>query len=82
MKSCVYSIFDNIASVFNKPFIEFNNDSAVRAFRNALNDNINKNDFVLYHLGTFDDSNGTIVPNNPSKVISGFDLLPVQKEVK
>lgn len=74
MKVNIYSIFDTVAEVFNKPFTEFNDASAQRAFIASLEEKLtNKNDYVLYNIGTYDDSKGEIVGCNPVKVCSGFD---------
>lgn len=74
MELNLYSIFDTVAQVFNKPFTEINNDTATRVFRNTMVDNTNKNDYVLYHLGTMTDHDGVIDAKVPLKVISGFDI--------
>jgi hypothetical protein len=74
MKMNMYSIYDNVAEVFNKPFTEHNNSSAMRVFRQALIDNPNKEDFALYHIGSFLDSNGTLLGEKVTKVMTGFDI--------
>jgi hypothetical protein len=74
MKMNMYSVYDSVAEVFNKPFTEHNNASAIRVFRQALKDNPNKEDYGLYHIGTFLDSNGTLLGEKVQKVITGFDL--------
>lgn len=73
MKLHIYSIFDTVAEVFNKPFTDINDASATRSFMQSLDDNKNKNDYVLYNMGTYDDSKGEIIGITPVKVVSGFD---------
>jgi len=55
----LYSIYDSIAEVFNKPFGETTNASAKRAYRQALADNPNAKDYLLFHVGQWDDNKGT-----------------------
>lgn len=70
----MYSIFDTLSEIFHKPFTEINNASATRAFNESIKENPNKNDFVLYHIGAYDDNSGTIIANsNPVKVTSGIE---------
>lgn len=70
----MFSIYDVVAEVFNKPFTELNAASAIRAFTGAMKDNENRNDYQLIHIGEFDELNGTITPNNPVKIFTGFDI--------
>jgi hypothetical protein len=59
MKVNLYSIYDSIAEVFNKPFGETTNGSAERAYKQALGDNPNARDYLLFHVGEWDDNKGT-----------------------
>lgn len=70
----MYSIYDTIAEVFNKPFSHLNNGSAIRDFTQALHDNPNKNDYALYLIGHYNDANGELTPVTAQKIITGFDL--------
>lgn len=70
----LYVIRDNIAEVFHKPFEEHNNQSAIRSFSQACNENPNKNDFTLYHIGAFDDNSGELIASTPIKVYSGLEV--------
>jgi hypothetical protein len=74
MKTKLYSIRDNIAEVFNKPFTEFNDASATRAFINSAKENPNIKDYSLYLLGEFDDNGGHIIPVEPVRVYSGTEI--------
>ena len=53
----IYSIFDTVAQVFNKPFTDINNDTAIRSFKGSVLEQPHKDDYALYHLGSMDDSN-------------------------
>jgi len=71
----LYSIYDTVAEIFNKPFSDVNDASAIRAFSQSLEENKNKNDYVLYHIGGFDDNSGSITCDKaPLKLKSGFEL--------
>lgn len=71
----IYSIYDTVAEVFNKPFTDINNASAIRSFTSSVQDQPHKNDYVLYYLGTFEDNSGEIMPaKNPFKLLSGIEV--------
>jgi hypothetical protein len=84
MKLELYSIYDTIADVFNKPFAAHNDADAIRAFTQSFEqgNKANKNDYVLYSLGSYNDGNGEIKPVVPLKVFSGFDIGKEQEEEK
>lgn len=63
----MFSVFDVKAAVYGAPFFMPNAAVAIRTFVDNVNqDHPNNNwfkhpeDFTLYHLGTFDDSLGTV----------------------
>lgn len=71
----MFSVYDTVAQVFNKPVFDLNNASAIRGFTMGLQDNSNKTDYELYRIGEFDDSNGTFTPEQaPVKIYTGFDI--------
>jgi hypothetical protein len=76
MKLELYAIYDTIADVFNKPFTAHNDADAIRAFTQSFEqgNKANKEDYVLYSLGCYNDGNGEITPVVPLKVYSGFDI--------
>ena len=62
MKRKVYSVRDDLAEVFNNPFLSINDDTAKRDFmQGAMESNI-KNDIALYCIGEFNDNSGLLVP--------------------
>ena len=75
----VYSIRDTLAEIFNQPFCEINNATAIRAFSSAMLEKPNKDDYILCHIGTYDDLTGQHTVNEPVKIFSGLD---VRKEDK
>lgn len=73
MRNNLYSIYDTVAKVFNKPFVEFNNETAKRSFFESLQEQKHAKDYSLYHIGEYDDHNGQIVPNKePTRIADGF----------
>lgn len=74
MKLNLYSIYDNVAKVFNKPFVALNDGDAMRTFGQAIQSIPHKNDYVLYALGSYTDHDGVIVPMEPVRILSGFDV--------
>ena len=80
MKMMMYSIYDTVAEVFNKPFMDHNDASACRAFDAAFvsGEKGNKDDYVLYRVGEFNDGSGELTPCLPSKVRTGFDIKAVE----
>jgi len=65
MKFQLFSIFDSKANVFHAPFAAVNADVAMRQFEASASD-LNSllykfpSDFSLFHVGDFDDGNGTV----------------------
>jgi hypothetical protein len=76
MRLQLYAIYDTIADVFNKPFTAHNDADAIRAFTQSFEqgNKANKEDYVLYSIGEYNDGNGEIKPNVPVKIYSGFDI--------
>lgn len=74
MRTNLYSVYDTIAGVFNKPFVEHNDDTAKRAFQASASEQPHLADYSLYHLGYYDDTTGEIIPVDPLKIMSGLDI--------
>lgn len=60
MISDLFTVFDVKARTYCKPFCAENLATAIRAFAHAANDQTTEigrypEDFILYHLGAFDD---------------------------
>ena len=75
MKQNLYTIRDNIAEVFNKPFTEVNDSSAIRSFSKAIDDNPHKDDYALYSTGFFDTDTGELEHIVPIKIYTGFEVI-------
>lgn len=84
MKQSLYSIYDKKAQYFTKPFVSQNNATAIRIVQNTMTDKSaqdiefvkNKEDFAIYNIGDFDDSDGSILSN----VIHLSDLINLTGE--
>jgi len=71
----MYTIYDTVTEVFNRPFTEINDASATRAFTNSIEEAKNKNEYELYHIGAYNDNNGQLEGNlHPVKIKTGFEV--------
>lgn len=66
----VYSIFDRKALIYHPPFFQPTDGAATRLVRDLANDvqtqiGRHPGDYVLYRVGTYDDSNGGLYPIDP-----------------
>lgn len=73
MKLNIYAIYDVKISAYSQPYYSHTNGSALRAFADHVNDpqsqpNKHPEDYQLFHLGTFDDQDGTITGNTPQHI--------------
>jgi len=62
MQIKMFSIYDSVAEVYNRPFFLPNKNVALRQFANMCSDpdsqvSLNPTDYTLFELGTWDDSN-------------------------
>ena len=77
MRTQIYSIFDTVALVYNKPFTEHNDESAKRAFQSTATDQPNYGDYSLYNVGEWDDSTGIIISmKEPVLILQGKTIKP------
>lgn len=79
MKQNMYAIYDKVAEVFNVPHFLINDELAVRnaydAYPQAENINRHPEDFAIYRLGTFDDSDGTVIAEIKPVVVIEFTTI-------
>ncbi len=80
MKYGVYSIRDAAAHVFTAPTIDLTDESATRAFSQAINNagsmmNFVPADFSLYRIGTLDIESGEIESISPPAMLVCGDRL-------
>lgn len=75
MKQNIYSIYDKVACVFNKPFIDLNDASAMRAFRDASEEQKHFTDYELYRLASYTDNDGLVVAeSSPVRLLTGLQV--------
>lgn len=76
-----YSVYDRKAQVFHAPYYAPTDGAAVRTFSDAVADpnsmlGRHPNDYVLYFVGTFDDSRALMEPKSPvDHVIDASSLV-------
>ncbi|WNK12725.1 MAG: nonstructural protein [Microvirus sp.] len=80
MKLKIYSIYDAKVDAYSQPFYSPTNGSALRAFSDHVNEagsNPNKHpeDYYLYELGEFNDQDGTITGNKPTRLGGAAEYL-------
>lgn len=85
MKVLVFSILDNAIEAFNAPFTARTEAEARRNFALAstkdANIMANARDYVLYEIGSFDDSSGMVSPlREPRRVVSVADLIAQRQD--
>lgn len=76
----VFTVHDKAVNAYLQPFFCRSRGEAVRSFTEACNDpknNFNKYsmDYVLVHLGEFDDVAGLFVTSDPLRVIGARELV-------
>ena len=81
MKNNFYSVYDKKAEVYSQPFTAINDEVAQRIITNCVDNpehpySMNPEDYQLSRIGTFDDSDGTIQPDE--KPI--LDVITLKKE--
>lgn len=70
----VYSVFDEKAVSFMRPFIFTTDGQATRAFSDGVNDSSchlskHSEDYSLHCIGTFDEKSGLIVAETPTRLV-------------
>ena len=75
----IVAVKDELAEGYLQPTFVAKKEEAIRIFAWQINNNKiwkdNSADFSLYHLGTFDETTGTIIGNNPVKITGGRAVL-------
>lgn len=76
MKKNIYCVRDDLAEVFQPPFLSINDSTAKRDFIDGVSKSDYKNDLALYAIGTHDDATGIIAPFvAPKRLMTGFEVL-------
>lgn len=61
----VFSVYDSKAQMFHMPWFAPTTPAGIRSFSDLVNDSQSNvfrhpSDYILYEIGTYDDSNGTV----------------------
>lgn len=80
MRLKMFTVFDKQAKVFCRPFSSENNQTAIRAFAYSANDlttDIGRypQDFSLYSIGYFDDTDATWAPEEAELIVMAITLV-------
>lgn len=81
MKSEIYSVYDMKAKIYGKPFYMVNEAVCLRSVTQSLCEGDSDlrhhpEDFLLYHMGTFDDQTCEISTGQPNLVCKLIELKP------
>lgn len=84
MKRPVCAVYDSAAQVYsNPPLFVPSVAVATRSFTDEVRrvdpqNQLNKHpeDFVLFHLGEYDDETGELSSQKPRQIIRGVDIVP------
>ena len=76
MKTHLYAVYDSCAEVFHRPFVETNDATAIRVFKDAMlqDKNSHKDDYHLYVLAEYTDHDGLINLRTPTRIFSGLEV--------
>lgn len=86
MNKFLYSVYDKATALYSNPFTCLRDAEATRAFQDLMQDpqaiqSRYPEDFALYRLGNFDDTDGNINTVTRELICQGTDLqLPQLKE--
>lgn len=85
MKLHMYAIHDGAVDAYGTPFFVVNDAVASRCFDGLCSDDSstvyhNPSDFALYHLGIYDDTNGSVISSPPRIIGRGRRIRPVNGE--
>ena len=76
----IYSIYDKKACSYSQPFYAANDECAVRILVGSLNESsqlvLYPSDYVLCHLGSFDETSGLITSDEVKTVSRVSCLVP------
>lgn len=75
----VFSVFDNASKAFLPPFFVRSKGEAIRSFTDAVSDPQHQfakhaADYILFELGSFNDSDGMFAGVTPTRVLLGVEV--------
>ncbi len=74
----IFAVWDAKTEAYMQPFFSPTLGSGIRAFVDAAGDpqsilSKHPGDFLLHHIGQFEDATGTLIDENPTALGSGLD---------
>ena len=80
MNMLMFSIFDDKASIYSRPFYALTVGEAIRTFTDAINTpdspyNRHPEDYTLYSVGTFNDQDAEVQDNTPNNLGNATSYL-------
>lgn len=86
MRLNIYAIYDTASGAYMRPFFVHSDGQAIRAFSDIATDanhDIGKHpeDYTLYRIGTYDDQNGKLHPEDPSSLATAMALVAASRNV-
>jgi hypothetical protein len=81
MKLKIYSVYDSKVEAYLQPFFMQAKGAAIRAFSDTVQDSSNNfgkhpEDYTLFELGTWDDTNASYVPHStPISIGVGIEFI-------
>lgn len=73
----IMCVRDIVAGVFGQPFFPVSVGAGIRQFQDVVNDSSKDNqifhhpkDFDLYEIGLYDDSDGSVAPISPVRMVA------------
>lgn len=82
MRYKIVAVRDRAADVFGVPSFVLSTGAAIRSFSDEINRQVEKgvlaehpDDFDMYELGEFDDSDGLFYAGSPRQIAIGKDLV-------
>lgn len=88
MRANFYAIYDAKAAAYMQPFTSTNHATAIRMWEAAVKQegsqfNQHAEDFSMWHIGSFNEDDGTIEPVIPVSIARALDFVQVElREVK
>lgn len=78
MKLQIFAVFDKQSGAFGRPFFEPTKGMAIRTFSDATADGASPfakhpHDYLLFHIGEYDDGPGLLTGKEPERLIGAFE---------
>jgi len=87
MKLFVFSIFDQAAGAYLRPYFSRSDDEGTRSFSKAAQDgdgliSEHPEDFTLFRVGTWDDNTGELDGSAPVKLVTALEVIAASRKIK